>query len=153
MAGAVGRAGRGGGAGGRELAVRPEQPGQAGRPDDHRHRKPLRRRASTDWSRVGGAVQRPRQQSDLGEGRLVAAQRALVLGAAIGEIEHHPRQDLLRLMSQRRHAVAAPAQLFLAHWTPTAVLPDANTGRRSSPLRPLARTAERGGAHRASMGG
>ena len=63
---------------------------------------------ATERSRVAGAAERMRQQLDLVEDGFVPAQRALVLGAAVGEIEYRARQGRLRQRAHRRDAVAAP---------------------------------------------
>ena len=91
VADAVDRAGGGRGARRSAFAVGPEQPGQPGRPDAERHRQRAAEQRDGEVARRG-AVQRTRQQRDIVERRFVAAERALVLGAAIGEIEHGQRQ-------------------------------------------------------------
>ena len=103
-----------GGARGRALAIRPEQPGKAGRADDHGQAQPLAQQLDREIARAG-AVQRPRQQADVVERRLVAAQRRLVLGGAIGEIEHRPRQGAAREPAHLVDREAAALQVGRAH--------------------------------------
>ena len=87
MAQAVGDAGSCGGARRGELAVGPEQARKAGRPDDQRHGD-LAAEQGQALVACRAAGERPRQQLDRGERRLVAAQGDLVLGTAVDEIEH-----------------------------------------------------------------
>ena len=76
------------------LAVRPEQPGKAGRPDHDRQAQPLAEQLDRQVA-LGRARSGLRQQLDVVEGGFVAPERPLVLRAAVGEIEDRPRQGAL----------------------------------------------------------
>ena len=86
------------------FAVWPEQTGQSRRRDADRDGKlraeeakgEIPYRCSVEWSR---------QKGNLVESLLVSAQRSLVLGAAVGEVEHRSRQHSPRGVADGGHAV------------------------------------------------
>ena len=86
-----GGAGRGRGPRSRLLALRPEQALEAGRPDDHRQREAPAEERDREVA-LGRAGERMRHQGKIVEGGLVSAERRLVLGRTVGEIEDGARQ-------------------------------------------------------------
>ena len=88
----------------RTFAVRPEQTGQTCRRDTERHGKLRAEQAERQVPRRR-SVERPRQEGDILESLLVAAQRSLVLGAAVREVEHRARQHSTRGGADRGRAV------------------------------------------------
>ena len=95
MAEAEGGAGGGRRARAAELRARPEQPGEARRPDHHRHRQRLAEDLDRQVARRR-AAQRARQELDVVEGGFVPPKRPLVLRAAVGEVEDRSRKSALR---------------------------------------------------------
>ena len=100
----VDRAGRSRGLRGDELAMRPQQPGETRRPEQHRQGEAAAEQLDAQIT-LARAVERLREQLDLGQSRLVAAQRALVTGATVAEVEHHARQRALGETAQVGYAV------------------------------------------------
>ena len=90
-------------AGGAAFAVGPEETRQAGRPDDEGHGQAMAEQRDRGVPR-GGAAERPRQERDLREGGLVAAERRFGLGAAVGEVEDGPWQGSAGEAAHRVHA-------------------------------------------------
>ncbi len=121
-------AGLGRGAGGGGLAARPEHAGEAGRPDDHRQRQPLAEQLDRRIARAR-AVQRLRQELEIGERALVAIAGDLVLGAAVAEVEHHARQAPARERPHRRDAVCTLQPRFEHHARSTRIAAPERTER------------------------
>ena len=76
------------GTGHREFARRPQQPGKTGRADDDRPAQGLPKQRDSLRPRSGSTLERTRHHGEFVEGLLVAAERDLVLRAAIHKIEH-----------------------------------------------------------------
>ena len=121
MAHGVNRSGRRRGAGGFDLAARPQHAGHSGRTDQHR---PLECLAEQLDSLVatGRAAHRLRQQRQFVEGRFVAADDDFIFGAAVDEIEYRARQAALRKLAQRRNAIGVLFQECTVHDSPLAIL-------------------------------
>ena len=107
MARAIDGAGHRGGAGRGAFATGPEEPREAGRPDEHRQAHALAEELDRKIA-LAGPCARGAAEAEVGECRFVTAKRALILGAAVGEIEDRPRQDASRLRAQSRDVVGAP---------------------------------------------
>ena len=111
------RAGRG------EFGVRPQETGEAGRPDDDG-------RAQFGAEQLDRLVARRRALEQLGreldrrQRRLVAAHGDLVAGRAVDHVEQHPRQPLSGKRAQRRQAIALALQRGRVHGA---------SGRESTP--------------------
>jgi hypothetical protein len=102
-----------------KLAVRPEHAGKSGRADQDGHGEPGAEHVDRQVT-LGHALQRARQQGRLAERRLVAPKRDLVLGAAIGEVEHRPWQHPHRGTPEARHVQVALHQQVPGHDHPAA---------------------------------
>ncbi len=130
---------------GRDLAPRPEEAGQSGRPDQHgRRQRPAEQRHRLIAGRR--ALQRTRKEVPATERVLVAAQRHLVLGAAVGEIEDRPRQARTRRLAQQANVGTAHRERIVGHrsfpgrqaaWNATGVR-RGRDGRRSLPCGSIA---------------
>jgi len=86
------------------FAVWPEEAGQARWRDTDRHCK-LRAEEAEGEIPHRCSVERPRQKGNFIESLLVPAQRSLVLGAAVSEVEHRSRQPSPSGVADRGHAV------------------------------------------------
>ena len=99
-----------------EFGAGPQQPGEAGRPDDHR-----RGQFQSEQLDALIAPRRARQQSGrkryLGERGLVAAHGDLVARRAVDHVEHHARQAPARHFPKRPDAVSATLQRRRLHQT------------------------------------
>jgi len=96
------------------FTARPGHAGETGGTDQHRHAEPLAEQLDRLIA-LFGAVEGSRQELRAPQGLLVVAHSALVFRAAVDEVEHQPRQPLLRKLAHCGDAVRFALEQLAGH--------------------------------------